>query len=179
MRPTQNAAWLRLSRFERGSLSEATEGSRLPPRRGAGSVAGSTREARFMSKHVVATVGEIPPGQRKLVTVRGRSIAVFNLGGEFFGLFNRCPHQGGPMCEGILTGLIEFDEPGHYKYSARARSSAAPGMAGNSTCAPARASASRRRSACAAIRWRSRKARAWCRDHTWRRLCRLRSRSNT
>ena len=38
-----------------------------------------------MSKHVVATVAEIPPGSRKLVTVRGRSIAVFNLGGEFFG----------------------------------------------------------------------------------------------
>src|SRR5579872_7618086 len=70
-----------------------------------------------MSKHVVATVAEIPPGQRKLVTVRGRSIAVFNLDGEFFGLFNRCPHQGGPMCEGILTGLIESDEPGHYQYS--------------------------------------------------------------
>ena len=70
-----------------------------------------------MSKHVVATVAEIPPGGRKLVTVRGRSIAVFNLGGEFFGLFNRCPHQGGPMCEGILTGLIESDEPGRYKYS--------------------------------------------------------------
>jgi len=70
-----------------------------------------------MSKHVVAAVSEIPPGSRKLVTVRGRSIAVFNLDGEFFGLFNRCPHQGGPMCEGILTGLIESDEPGHYRYS--------------------------------------------------------------
>src|ERR1700744_3252444 len=54
-----------------------------------------------MSKHVVATVAEIPPGQRKLVTVRGRSIAVFNLAGAFFGLFNRSPHQGGPMCEVI------------------------------------------------------------------------------
>jgi nitrite reductase/ring-hydroxylating ferredoxin subunit len=70
-----------------------------------------------MSKHVVATVAEIPPGKRKLVTVRGRTIAVFNLGGEFFGLFNRCPHQGGPMCEGILTGLVESDDPGRYKYS--------------------------------------------------------------
>jgi 3-phenylpropionate/trans-cinnamate dioxygenase ferredoxin subunit len=71
----------------------------------------------IMSKHVVATVAEIPPGQRKLVTIRGRQIAVFNLDGEFFGLFNRCPHQGGPMCEGILTGLIESDEPGDYRYS--------------------------------------------------------------
>ena len=32
-------------------------------------------------------------------------------------LFNRCPHQGGPMCEGILTGLIESNDPGHYEYS--------------------------------------------------------------
>lgn len=70
-----------------------------------------------MSKHVVAAVKEIPPGGRKLVTVRGRPIAVFNLEGAFFGLFNRCPHQGGPMCEGILTGLIESDEPGRYAYS--------------------------------------------------------------
>src|SRR6185312_511236 len=78
---------------------------------------GFAGHASIMSKHVVATVSEIPPGQRKLVTVRGRSIAVFNLGGEFFGLFNRCPHQGGPMCEGILTGLIQSDEPGQYQYS--------------------------------------------------------------
>jgi nitrite reductase/ring-hydroxylating ferredoxin subunit len=70
-----------------------------------------------MSKHVVATVSEIAPGQRKLVTVRGRQIAVFNLGGEFYGLFNRCPHQGGPMCEGLMTGLIEADQPGQYRYS--------------------------------------------------------------
>jgi nitrite reductase/ring-hydroxylating ferredoxin subunit len=75
------------------------------------------RNVQIMSKHVVATVGEIRSGQRKLVTIRGRQIAVFNLGGEFFGLFNRCPHQGGPMCEGILTGLIESDEPGNYRYS--------------------------------------------------------------
>ena len=70
-----------------------------------------------MSKHVVAAVADIPPGQRKLVTVRGRSIAVFNLGGEFFGLFNRCPHQGGPMCEGIQTSLIQSHDPGHYEVS--------------------------------------------------------------
>ena len=41
-----------------------------------------------MSKHVVATVAEIPPGSRKLVTVRGRSIAVFNLAGEVVGVTN-------------------------------------------------------------------------------------------
>ena len=70
-----------------------------------------------MSWHVVAAVGDIPPGGRKLVTVRGRPIAVFNLGGEFFGLLNRCPHQGGSLCEGVLTGLVEAPTPGEYTYS--------------------------------------------------------------
>lgn len=70
-----------------------------------------------MSRHVVATVKEIPPGGRKLVTVRGRPIAVFNLDGAFYGLLNRCPHQGGPMCEGLITGLREAPQPGQYVYS--------------------------------------------------------------
>ena len=68
-----------------------------------------------MSWHVVAAVRDIPPGGRKLVTVRGRPIAVFNLGGEFFGLLNRCPHQGGSLCEGALTGLVEAVSPGDYR----------------------------------------------------------------
>jgi 3-phenylpropionate/trans-cinnamate dioxygenase ferredoxin subunit len=67
-----------------------------------------------MSRHVVASVGEIPPGGRKLVTVKGRPIAVFNLGGEFFGLLNRCPHQGGSLCEGVLTGALTSAMPGEY-----------------------------------------------------------------
>jgi 3-phenylpropionate/trans-cinnamate dioxygenase ferredoxin subunit len=70
-----------------------------------------------MSRHVVATAQEIPEGGRKLVTVRGRPIAIFNLKGAYFGLLNRCPHQGGPMCEGLVTGLREAKQPGEYTYS--------------------------------------------------------------
>jgi 3-phenylpropionate/trans-cinnamate dioxygenase ferredoxin subunit len=70
-----------------------------------------------MSKHVVATVGELPPGSRKLVTVKGRPIAIFNLNGEMFGLLNRCPHQGGGLCHGALTGLVESTRPGEYVFS--------------------------------------------------------------
>ncbi len=44
---------------------------------------------------MVAAAREIPPGGRKIVQVGGREIGVFNLGGEFFALLNRCPHQGG------------------------------------------------------------------------------------
>src|SRR5215470_11108966 len=70
-----------------------------------------------MAKHVVATVSEIKPGGRKLVDVKGRAIVLFNLGGEFFALSNRCPHQGGSLGEGILTCLVESSEPGEYRTS--------------------------------------------------------------
>jgi 3-phenylpropionate/trans-cinnamate dioxygenase ferredoxin subunit len=70
-----------------------------------------------MTRYIVATVAEIPPGGRKIVEVAGRSIGVFNLGGEFFALRNRCPHQGGPLCAGSLGGLIVSSGPGEYHYS--------------------------------------------------------------
>ena len=70
-----------------------------------------------MTRHAVAPTSEIPPGTRKLVTVKGRPIAIFNLGGEYFGLLNRCPHQGGSLCEGATTGLLESPVPGKYFYT--------------------------------------------------------------
>jgi nitrite reductase/ring-hydroxylating ferredoxin subunit len=70
-----------------------------------------------MTKYIVATVEEIPPGGRKIVEVAGRSIGVFHVDGEFFALRNRCPHQGGPLCAGTLGGLISAPSPGEYHYS--------------------------------------------------------------
>ena len=67
-----------------------------------------------MTRHVVATLDEIPPGGRKLVTVHGREIGVFNVGGSFYALANRCPHGGGPMCEGTVTGLVRAKGVGEY-----------------------------------------------------------------
>ncbi len=70
-----------------------------------------------MTRHVVAPASEIAPGSRKLVDVAGRSIGIFNLGGEFFALSNRCPHQGGSLCLGEQVGLVLSEEPGQYRYS--------------------------------------------------------------
>ena len=70
-----------------------------------------------MVRHVIAPVDELPPGTRKFLTIDERPIAIFNIKGEFFGLFNRCPHQGGSLCHGVLTSLIESDEPGDYRVS--------------------------------------------------------------
>ncbi len=70
-----------------------------------------------MKKFVVATTKEIPPGSRKLVHIKGRPIGVFNVDGEYFGLFDRCPHLGGSLCSGRLTGLVKSGMPGEYDFS--------------------------------------------------------------
>ena len=70
-----------------------------------------------MPKYVVARADEIPPWGRKIVQVGDLSVGVFNLGGEYFALRNRCPHQGGPLCEGLLWGLWEAPAPGEIRYS--------------------------------------------------------------
>ena len=70
-----------------------------------------------MAKHVVAAVGDIPPGTRRLAQVNGRAIVVFNLGGEFFALINRCPHEGAPLAAGLRVGLSDSDKPGRYAHS--------------------------------------------------------------
>ncbi len=72
-----------------------------------------------MAKHAVATVDEIPPGGRKIVELEGRSVGIFNVAGEFHAIRNACPHQGGPLCGGVLTGFVISDEPGRYQYLRR------------------------------------------------------------
>lgn len=70
-----------------------------------------------MTRHVVATVDQIPPGARMLVTVQGREIGVFNIRGEYFAIGNRCPHNGASLCKGRIVGLVEAAEPGSYQFS--------------------------------------------------------------
>jgi nitrite reductase/ring-hydroxylating ferredoxin subunit len=69
----------------------------------------------MMARHVVAKVGEIAAGTNKLVTVKGREIALFNVKDEYFALANKCPHEGAALCRGTLVGLAEADEPGDYR----------------------------------------------------------------
>jgi nitrite reductase (NADH) small subunit len=69
------------------------------------------------SRHVVAEVADIPPGERLIVTLDGRSIGVFNVSGRFYAVRNRCPHQGGPLCLGALVGLATAERPGAISYT--------------------------------------------------------------
>ncbi len=52
----------------------------------------------------VAKASEIESGQAKLVNVKGKEIALFNVDGQFFALDNTCTHQGGPLAEGDISG---------------------------------------------------------------------------
>ena len=40
----------------------------------------------------VASTSELVPGQARLVNIRGREIALFNIEGNFFALENACTH---------------------------------------------------------------------------------------
>lgn len=46
----------------------------------------------------------IPLREGRSVRVAGREIAIFNLGDRFLAVDGRCPHKGGPLAEGIVTG---------------------------------------------------------------------------
>jgi 3-phenylpropionate/trans-cinnamate dioxygenase ferredoxin subunit len=52
----------------------------------------------------VASTSEIAPGRARLVNVKGKEIALFNIGCTFFALENACTHEEGPLAEGGIEG---------------------------------------------------------------------------
>jgi nitrite reductase (NADH) small subunit len=52
----------------------------------------------------VARREEIPPREGRSALINGKEIAIFNLGDRFLAVDNRCPHQSGPLCDGIVAG---------------------------------------------------------------------------
>jgi nitrite reductase/ring-hydroxylating ferredoxin subunit len=60
-----------------------------------------------MGEHIVAGADELSAGERLVVEIKGREIAVFNIQGELHAYLNWCMHQCGPCCEGSLTGTTE------------------------------------------------------------------------
>lgn len=51
-----------------------------------------------------AGVDEVASGTGKVVTVAGKTLALFNVSGTFYAIDNECPHRGGPLGEGELDG---------------------------------------------------------------------------
>ncbi len=69
-----------------------------------------------MGKHDIGKVGDLLPGARKIVDVKGHSIGVFNVHDSFYALRNLCPLQGGPLCLRSVKGTMVASEPYTYEY---------------------------------------------------------------
>ena len=52
----------------------------------------------------VARTDEINPGQARLIDVKGKQIALFNINGEFFAIDNMCTHEEASLAEGEISG---------------------------------------------------------------------------
>lgn len=53
----------------------------------------------------ITCMESIPPREGRAVHLDGLDLAIFNLGDRFMTIENRCPHKGGPLCDGIVTDL--------------------------------------------------------------------------
>ncbi|MDQ7903894.1 Rieske (2Fe-2S) protein [Phytohabitans sp. ZYX-F-186] len=67
-------------------------------------------------RFVVGRASDLAPGEKMAVEVNGRSIAVFNVDGRYYGLLNSCPHRGADLCRGRFLPLVTSTMPGQYTY---------------------------------------------------------------
>ncbi|HKY62161.1 MAG TPA: Rieske (2Fe-2S) protein [bacterium] len=49
---------------------------------------------------------DIPAGTGVVADCGETAVALFNVGGEFHAVQNKCPHRGGPLGEGELNGQV-------------------------------------------------------------------------
>jgi len=59
-----------------------------------------------------ATLTDLPAGTAKQVTLNGKAIGLFNVGGTVYAIDDTCPHRGGPLWEGEVQGT-EVSCPWH------------------------------------------------------------------
>jgi nitrite reductase (NADH) small subunit len=52
----------------------------------------------------ITHIDTLPLREGRPVMLAGRELALFNLGDRVLATDNRCPHQAGPLCDGIVTG---------------------------------------------------------------------------
>ena len=54
----------------------------------------------------VAKTSDIPSGERKRIELNGERISIFNIDGEFFAIYDQCPHKKtAPLIRGTLNGV--------------------------------------------------------------------------
>lgn len=65
----------------------------------------------------VATLSDLEPGQRRIVSVEGRSVLLYRLDADtVVALRNRCPHQGAEVGRGTISGTTLPGSVGEHVY---------------------------------------------------------------
>ena len=57
-----------------------------------------------MSWFRITEAENIPLREGRAIRVGEEEIAIFNLGTKFLAVSNQCPHRGGPLADGIVSG---------------------------------------------------------------------------
>ena len=67
--------------------------------------------------HYVADVGDFKEnGDRVLIDLKEREVAVIYTKGEYYAVLNFCTHQGGPICEGSISGTLGQSLDGEFTW---------------------------------------------------------------
>jgi nitrite reductase (NADH) small subunit len=64
----------------------------------------------------IGPIESFPVGRLITIEFAGRTIGVIRTGTGIHAIGNRCPHQGGPICRGIVTGTMAPSLPNEYVY---------------------------------------------------------------
>ena len=70
---------------------------------------------------VALPFSELPPGTSTTVKAFDTTVAIFNVEGQLFALSNHCPHHGGPLCHGRISGTALPSQPYEYSYGREGR----------------------------------------------------------
>ena len=77
--------------------------------------------SRTATGRPIGRVDEFPARRWTLVNIDGREIGVFNTGERFYGVRNKCPHEGAPLCVQQLSGTMLPSSPRRYEYGLQDR----------------------------------------------------------
>ena len=65
-----------------------------------------TPDASVPTRHLAARSGDIPENGRLVLDIGETTIAIFRVRGRLFAYENRCPHMGGPVCQGLIIPAV-------------------------------------------------------------------------
>ena len=69
---------------------------------------GRTSRATMASFVSVGPIADLPVGKGRCVSVGGQDVALFHVEEGVFAIDNGCPHRGGPLSEGDVSGCIVY-----------------------------------------------------------------------